>query len=94
MSSPSFLAGDLGSRWESGLSGEVIDGITDGVVSRDDPVARAEAVAGIVLEIVEAVRWRCAEADGSGEVASLARLVAEAEAHRDRMRGAARTLGR
>lgn len=93
MSSPSVVADDLESRWETGLSGEVVDGITDGVVARDDSLARAEVVAGLVAEIVEAVRWRRAGEAGSDEIASLERLAAEAQAHRDRMRGAARTLG-
>lgn len=92
--SSSFVADGLESWWESGLSGEVLDGITDGVVSQDDPVARAEVVAGIVREIVEGVRWRCADRAGSEEVAGLEQLVAEAEAHRDRMREASRTLDR
>ena len=62
-------------------------------VGGDDSLARAEVVAGLVAEIVEAVRWRRAGEAGSDEIASLERLAAEAQAHRDRMRGAARTLG-
>lgn len=86
MSSQSFVVDGLGAGWECGLSGEVIDGLTDGVTSRTDAVARAEVVAEIVLEIVEAVRWRCADQAGAEEIAGLLRLHAAAEAHRDRMR--------
>ncbi|GAA3697093.1 hypothetical protein GCM10022204_11290 [Microlunatus aurantiacus] len=97
MSSASYADG-LESWWECALPGEVIDALTDGVASPDDALARAQVVAGIVLEIVETVQWRCADRAGDTEIESLRRLLAEAQAHRDRMQtahdlqGASRSL--
>jgi hypothetical protein len=86
MSSSTVVTEGPESWWESAVSGEVIDGLTDGVASRDDAVARAGVVVGIVLEMLEAVQWRCADRAESGELESLRRLVQAAEAHRERMR--------
>ena len=88
MSSGSVVSEAAESWWEEVVPGEVIDGLTDGVALRDDAVARAEVVAGIVREIAEAVQWRCADRAGAGEIESLRRLVSAAEAHRELMRSA------
>lgn len=88
MSSASVVAEGPESWWEDAVTGEVIDGLTDGLVSRDDAVDRAGVVVGVVLEIIEAVRWRCADRVESGELESLGRLVEAAEAHHELMRSA------
>jgi len=80
-----MITGGAEALWECAVSGEVIDGLTDGVASRPDAVARAAVLAGIVAEIVESVTWRCADTVDAEERDSLRRLVEEAEAHRHRM---------
>lgn len=88
MSIVSVVAEGPESWWENAVSGEVIDGLTDGLASREDAVDRAGVVVGVVLEILEAVRWRCADRAESGELESLSRLVEAAEAHHELMRSA------
>ena len=68
------------------LPGEVLDALSGQVSAGTDRVARADVVTGIVREMVETVAWRYAEHADAEELASLHRLLAEAEAHRDRMR--------
>jgi len=68
------------------LPGEVIDALVDGAAAGADRVARAEAVHGIVREIFATVTWRYAENADAEELASLHRVIAEAQAHLDRMR--------
>ena len=67
------------------LPGEVIDALSGGVTAGADRVARAEVVTGIVREIVETVAWRYGEHADADELASLHRVLAASEAHRDRM---------
>jgi hypothetical protein len=85
MSITTMITGSAGELWDCAVSGEVIDGLTDAVASRTDPVARAAVLTGMLAEIVESVTWRCADTIDVGERDSLRRLVAEAEAHRQRM---------
>ena len=67
------------------LPGEVLDALSGQGSAGTDRVARANVVTGIVRELVETVGWRYAEHADAEELASLHRLLAEAEAHRDRM---------
>jgi hypothetical protein len=67
------------------LPGDVIDALSGGVSAGADRMARAEVVTGIVREIFETVAWRYGEHADADELASLHRVLAEAEAHRDRM---------
>src|SRR4051794_39769821 len=71
--------------WEGAVSGEIIDGISDGVALRRHPADRAEVVVGIVEEIFEAVACRCADTADAEELRSLRRIVDETQAHYRRM---------
>ena len=51
--------GQRGGAVGDAVSGQVIDGLTDGVTSRPDAVGGAVVLTGIVCEIVESVTWRC-----------------------------------
>ena len=67
------------------LSAELIDGITEAVVSPTDPRARADVISDLVHEVDEAVKWRNERHPGGEEELSLAALVTAAEVHRHRM---------
>jgi hypothetical protein len=85
MSSTFASRDSVDALWEVAVSGEIIDGISDGVALRTHPADRAEVVVGIVEEIFEAVAGRCADTANTEELRSLRRIVDEAQAHHNRM---------
>jgi len=68
------------------LNGELIDGISEAVLWSRDPRGRAATIRSIVEEICETIAWlhRSPPADDF-ELASLHQLLAEAQAHEQRM---------
>ena len=73
------------SDWDCLLPGEVMDALADGAAAGADRVARAEAMNNTVREIFETLAWRYAENPDADELASMRRVIAEAQAHLDRM---------
>jgi hypothetical protein len=75
------------SLWDCLLPGEVMDALAEGAAAGADRVARAEALNSTVREIYETLAWRYADSDtDADELASMRRVIAEAQAHLDRMR--------
>jgi hypothetical protein len=64
-----------------------MDALAEGAAAGADRVARAEALNSTVREIYETLAWRYADSDtDADELASMRRVIAEAQAHLDRMR--------
>lgn len=72
------------------LPGELIDQLTEVVIAPPDAHARSVAVASMIAEIFESIRWLQGSDPDHEELGSLYRVLAEAYAHRSRM--AARAL--
>jgi hypothetical protein len=70
------------------LSAELIDQITEAVVTTEDARDRADIIAELVHQVDEAVKWRNERHPGGAEERSLATLVDAAARHRARMSGA------
>jgi len=66
------------------LPAAVIDGIAERIVLSAEPGDRAAVISGLVAEIYATVAWRQGT-DDDAELASLRRLVDEAQAHHCRM---------
>ena len=79
---------------EGTLPGVLTDQLAELIASHSDPHTRAAAVAGLIVEVFETVRWLHGPAPDHEELTSLYRLVAEAYAHRSRMAARAATGGR
>lgn len=73
------------------LPAELLDGITDAVVSAPDSQARAEVIGGLVEEIYASVAWLSTEPHCE-ELVSLQRLLHETDAHRERLKQSGRLL--
>jgi hypothetical protein len=64
-----------------------MDALAEGAAAGADRVARAEALNRTVREIYETLARRYADSDtDADELASMRRVIAEAQAHLDRMR--------
>ncbi|HYP43864.1 MAG TPA: hypothetical protein VEQ66_01540 [Propionibacteriaceae bacterium] len=71
------------------LRAELVDEITEAVVTPTDPRVRAKVISELVHEVDEAVKWRHQRHPHGQEERSLGGLVDAAEAHQERMQ----TLG-
>ena len=68
------------------LNGELIDGISEAVLWSRNPRGRSATIRSIVQEICENIAWLNRSAPGDDpELASLHQLLAEAQAHQQRM---------
>ena len=67
------------------LSADVIDAVSEAVAAPPYPAARASVIADLVTEMYATVQWRLGDVNADAELASLQRVVAEVQAHRDRM---------
>lgn len=67
------------------LSGDLIDGIAEAVASPPDPAARSTAICSLVREVYETLEWLHGAGVQNEELASLGRLLQEAQAHQQRM---------
>lgn len=63
------------------LPPELLDGITDAVISSRDSVHRAAVITRLVQEIFDSVAWLRSASQVDPELASLRRLLDEAVAH-------------
>jgi hypothetical protein len=70
---------------ESTLPGALSEQLAEAIASYPDPHTRAVAIAGLVVEVFETVRWLHGSSPDEEELTSLYRLVAVSYAHRSRM---------
>jgi hypothetical protein len=73
------------SRRFGDLRGDLIDGIAEAVASPPDPHARAAAISSVVQEVYETMEWLHGVGIENEELASLHRIVEEAQEHARRM---------
>ena len=81
------LCQPAGNRAFDRLTGDLIDGIAEAVASPPDPSARADAISSLVREVYETMEWLHGAGVQNEELASLNRVLQEAQAHRQRMSG-------
>ena len=67
------------------LPDALIDQLAEAVTLPPDPPTRSVAIAGLIVEVFETIRWLHGPDPDHEELASLYRVVAEAYAHRSRM---------
>ena len=67
------------------LTADVIDAVSEVVAAPPNPAARATVIADLVTEMYATVQWRLGDINADDELASLERVVAEVQAHLDRM---------
>lgn len=67
------------------LTGVLIDEISEAVVSPPDAHARSAAICSLIREVYESMEWLHGADAQNEELASLSRVVAEAQAHQQRM---------
>jgi hypothetical protein len=77
-----------------GLSTSLTDQLSEAVACPPDPHTRSVAIAGLIAEVFETVRWLHGSEPDREELASLYRVLAEAYAHRSRMSTRAIASGR
>lgn len=71
------------------LTGQLVDGITDVVATPGNPYARAAVISGLIGEICATVEWLHGTNTQHEELASLHRVLAEAQQHQTRMEASA-----